>query len=476
MTGQSPHLPTGSRSAGLQPGGQKSGSQKSGSQKSGSQKSGSQKSGSQKSGSQKSGGPVGTVAAGRPFARPSHQKASSHPPLSQSEILEQLKVFIRIKTLEAAIPGELKRSGEHLTRYERIGGLTNKNYKLHLGNDILVLRLPGRGTGRFINRAHERSNQYKAASAGFSPQPLYFSKLTGVKISTYLQGAQVFSPCTVRTPGQYQRIARFLREFHESTVRFDNNFNGFAMARTYERIARARFCRFYDGYKELRPAVFAMEELVSAAAVPQRACHNDLVPENILEVEGRLQLIDWEYSGMNDPAWDIASFLLESEFDASECLAFLMEYARPSGEPGTPMLPNGPGSPSAPGEPVAVLSANGPGSTEAPVSSAGPEAPEAVRWGGVPAAVDTLMVRVKIFMILQDFLWSLWSLLQAGSHRGSDREAYYQRYGEIRFERAGTMIAAFYAEHPMQATLIDCSPARAWSGQGNAPSHPRSRI
>lgn len=304
--------------------------------------------------------------------------------------IRRLKDFIDKKAIEVSIPGELRRRGERLTRYERMGGLTNRNYKLYLGDDVLVLRLPGRGTGCFINRAHERANQFEASRAGYTPEALYFNKLTGVKITSFLDGAKTFSPVTAREPEAYERIAGFLRAFHDRPLRFHNSFDGFSMSRKYEQIARNRFLPFYRGYEDVRERVFALEPALRSLGVSPRACHNDLVPENILEVEGRLQLIDWEYSGMNDPAWDIASFLLESEFDDQSFDRFIACYL------------------------------------------------------GTGRDDENLSGRVSAFMVLQDFLWSLWSLLQASAHKDTDKEGYYLRYGVERFERARSGIEGIH--------------------------------
>lgn len=296
--------------------------------------------------------------------------------------IEQFKEFLRTKTLEAAIPQGFKKNGVQLVKYERIGGLTNKNYKLLMGDEVLVLRLPGRGTGRFINRSHERANHFAAAQAGFTPPVLYFNQFTGVKVSTFLHDATVLSPPTASLPENYLQVARLLRDFHDTPVRFANTFNGFAMTRVYERVARSRFEPFYTGFKDLQSRFRSLEAILKSMAVPVRACHNDLVPENILAVDGRMQLIDWEYSGMNDPAWDIASFLLESEFGPEDVKAFLAAY--------------------------------------------------------LPSAADSVefMFRVQVYEAVQDYLWSLWSLMQCSSHRNSDRGLYYRRYGEQRFARA----------------------------------------
>jgi thiamine kinase-like enzyme len=341
----------------------------------------------------------------KPRSKPNPGAAlKSKPKVSPGQIaavkIGQFKEFLRTKTLEAAIPLDFKKNGVQLVKYERIGGLTNKNYKLLMGDEVLVLRLPGRGTGRFINRSHERANQFVAARAGFTPPVLYFNRFTGVKVSTFLQEASVLSPATATVPENYLQVAAVLREFHSAPVRFANTFNGFAMTRIYERVARSRFEPFYPGFKEMQSRFRSLEAILRSMAVPLRACHNDLVPENILVVEGRIQLIDWEYSGMNDPAWDIGSFLLESEFGPEDTKMFLEAY-----------LPDN-------------------------ADSAG------------------FMFRVRVHQAVQDYLWSLWSLMLCSSHRNSERGAYYRRYGEQRFARAGSSLDALEDEYSMKLKVI----------------------
>lgn len=307
----------------------------------------------------------------------------------------QFKEFLRTKTLEAAIPQDFKKNGVQLAKYERIGGLTNKNYKLLMGDEVLVLRLPGRGTGRFINRSHERANHFAAARAGFTPPVLYFNQFTGIKVTTFLHEACVLSPATATVSGNYLQVAGMLREFHDTPIRFANTFDGFAMTRVYERVARSRFEPFYAGFKDMQSRFRSLQAILKSMAVPLRACHNDLVPENILILDGRMQLIDWEYSGMNDPSWDIASFLLESEFGPDDTKAFIAAY--------------------------------------------------------LPAEADSagFMFRVRVYQAVQDYLWSLWSLILCSSHRNSDRGTYYRRYGEQRFTRAGSSLDALEAAYSL---------------------------
>jgi hypothetical protein len=53
---------------------------------------------------------------------------------------------------------------------ERIGGLTNRNYKITIGPKSYVLRLAGAGTSEYIDREAEAHNARVAAAAGWAPR------------------------------------------------------------------------------------------------------------------------------------------------------------------------------------------------------------------------------------------------------------------------------------------------------------------
>ena len=75
----------------------------------------------------------------------------------------------------------------------------------------------------------------------------------------------------------------------------------------------------YANYEAVREEVFSLEKRLADLGVDRKSCHIDLVPENFIESpQGRLYLIDWEYSSMNDPMWDLAALFLESEFTRQE--------------------------------------------------------------------------------------------------------------------------------------------------------------
>lgn len=309
------------------------------------------------------------------------------------ELGAEIRRFIEARRVEAALPLRMRKFVSRKSEYERIGGLTNRNYKLYLGTEAYVLRLPGRGTGLFIDRASERRNHEAAAAAGFTPPSLHFDPRTGVKITHFIADAVPLDSREARHPEILAAVAKLLSGLHGSGMMFSNEFNVFKMALIYERLARIRAAKFYPGFARLKPRALGLKRLLGGLDRPLVACHNDLVPENILATAQGLTLIDWEYSGMNDPAWDLASYCLESGFGPREEQAFLCSYAQ-----------------------------------------------------GRDTSVQVLTVAVHAYQFLQDYLWSLWSLLQEAASRDPGMALYYRQYGESRFERGRNRIDAIESE------------------------------
>ncbi len=55
-------------------------------------------------------------------------------------------------------------------------------------------------------------------------------------------------------------------------------------------------------------------------------CHNDLNPQNILWQDNTPMLIDWEYSGVNDRYFDLASVIVEFGLSGEKMRQFLENY------------------------------------------------------------------------------------------------------------------------------------------------------
>src|SRR4029453_17188055 len=97
-----------------------------------------------------------------------------------------LRMELEVKAALAGIPMLAGHDGP----VERLGGLTNRVHRL--GN--VCMRLPGKGTEEYINRANEAIAAREAAKAGVSPDLLHFDDSSGVMVTCFVAGAETMSP------------------------------------------------------------------------------------------------------------------------------------------------------------------------------------------------------------------------------------------------------------------------------------------
>ncbi|EJX09293.1 Transcriptional regulator, MarR family/choline/ethanolamine kinase [gut metagenome] len=162
---------------------------------------------------------------------------------------------------------------------------------------------------------------------GVNPQIRYFNPKTGIKLADFVKGAETLNAATIQRHGNMKKIAEIYRKIHNSHVRLKNEFNIFQEIDKYEVLLKRSNAEMYEGWEEVRPKVMALEERLNRLGVELRACHNDAVPENFIKAEdGTLYLIDWEYSGINDPMADFAALFLESDFSPENQDYMMREY------------------------------------------------------------------------------------------------------------------------------------------------------
>ena len=234
--------------------------------------------------------------------------------------IRRRELSYEINNIKTIICEALKVKNEDITEVEPAGGMTNKNYRICIKGIRYILRVAGTGTEQMINRNTEMFNSAIASEKGYNVEVPYFSLETGVKISKYIENAETLTHRSIKKEENLKQVTRILRDLHESTdFHMDNEFNMFRELEKYEDILRKDRGNFFDDYDEVREKVMALEEELKVCNRVFVPSHNDLVSENLVkDTEGRIYLIDWEYSGINDDMWDLAALSLENEFSEDD--------------------------------------------------------------------------------------------------------------------------------------------------------------
>ncbi len=260
---------------------------------------------------------------------------------------------------------------EEVLSVEQLGGMTNQNYLVKTTNKQYIVKFFGKGTEKLINRQDEKYNLELLKDLDLDVKNYLFDIEAGIKVNEYIESAITLDSMSIKT--KFDKIAPILQTIHASGKELRGEFAPFEEIKKYESLIEEKIP--YANYEAVREEVFSLEKRLADLGVDRKSCHIDLVPENFIESpQGRLYLIDWEYSSMNDPMWDLAALFLESEFTRQEEEAFLSHYE----------------------------------SEQTPVSRE----------------------KIAIYKILQDAIWSLWTVYK--EEQGAD----FGDYGVSRYQRA----------------------------------------
>jgi thiamine kinase-like enzyme len=224
---------------------------------------------------------------------------------------------------------------QEVIKLDRLGGaLTNVCYKVTIGGASYVLRLAGEGTSDFIDRSAEEHNARVAAAAGVNAEVVYFDARDGTMVTRFVEGVSMNAGDGFdRDPGAPVRAARALERVHRLGRIFRSRFDVFAAIDDYLGHLRERRTPLPEGYYEVGRKARAVRRALEASPAPLVPCHNDPWPGNLLDADGRIYLIDWEYSGMNDPMWDLADLSVEAGFDPGQDRAMMEAYCGGTASP-----------------------------------------------------------------------------------------------------------------------------------------------
>lgn len=265
----------------------------------------------------------------------------------------------------------------------RLGGMTNLVFKVQLPNQNIIVRIPGKGTEDYIDRAVELKNAEAAARAGVSANIIWADANSGVMISECIDDIQTMTPeLFASTDGSAMRAATAFKKLHQSGQSFEFRFELFSMIDDYLKVLEGKDINLPDGYAEIVKAAQPVKEVLSQTKITLAPCHCDPLCENFLDDGDRMWIVDWEYSGMNDPMWDLGDLSVEAGFTTAQDTEMMTAY-----------------------------------------------------FDGVPTQAD--FGRMIIYKAMCDLLWTLWGLIQ---HADKNPAEDFWQYAVNRFERCKALM------------------------------------
>ena len=203
------------------------------------------------------------------------------------------------------------------------GGITNRNYRVQLGEQAFVVRVPA-ATGALlgIDRSVEHQASRLAAVAGVGPEVVAFIEPEGALVTRFVEGRSV-TEAQVHESAMLVRIAHALRRIHQAGS-VSGSFSPFRVVEAYALTAVRHGGRLPPEHDRAKPLAVAIEQALPWE--PPVLCHNDLLNANFIDDGATIRIVDWEYAGMGDRFFDFGNFAVNHQLSEDDELQLLSAY------------------------------------------------------------------------------------------------------------------------------------------------------
>ena len=185
-----------------------------------------------------------------------------------------------------------------------MGGMSNYTYVIKVNSKLYTFRIPGKKASKFVDRIVEAHHIELIEGLKLNNKTIYLDVDTGYKIAEYIEG----TPLHELDPLDYlKEAAAVLHKIHESGIESDYDYNPLGRLSLYENhtvdhghIHSERYNKLKQKFLSYKDKYMDDSKLVLT--------HGDSQISNFVITEKGLRLMDWEFTGNNDPYYDIACF------------------------------------------------------------------------------------------------------------------------------------------------------------------------
>jgi len=205
------------------------------------------------------------------------------------------------------------------------GGLTNSNFKIVVNGSSFFISISGRDSQLLgIDWYNKLYNNKICGEAGLSPKVVQGFPLQGALVLKFLM-VPMCSVESLQYLGVQRRLVQTVKVLH-CGARFWQDFDMFCLIKFYMETIKNRGFVLPVGYADYKEQIWKMGESLAPYREKLVPCHNDFVPENLMDDGNRVFLLDFDYSGNNDPCFDLGSISIEAGYDDTQIRELAIAY------------------------------------------------------------------------------------------------------------------------------------------------------
>lgn len=205
-------------------------------------------------------------------------------------------------------------------------GMTNRSYIFSVKDKRYIMRIPGEGTEQLINRKEEAEVYNTIKGYNICDELFYINPANGMKISAFVEKSRC---CDSQNEEDLQKCMKKLRDFHNLKLKVNHEFNIYEKIDFYESLWTEK--SIFQDYEQTKKNALSLKAFIDSCKPEYCLTHIDAVPDNFLfsinsDGKEEIQLIDWEYAGMQDSHVDIAMFCIYSLYKERSEIDRLIDF------------------------------------------------------------------------------------------------------------------------------------------------------
>lgn len=204
-------------------------------------------------------------------------------------------------------------------------GHSNITFKVTVKDKAYVYRYPGVSGKNIVSRKRESYSNRLAKEIGIDKTLIYIDE-HGHKISSFVDNAH---PLNKENKEELRALAERVKKLHDAEIPDDikekYEFDPVKEADRLLNLACANKDNLFEVFGDMRNSVHYINSVLEKDNFKKAICHCNLNSNNCLITEDGFELIDWEFSGYCDIAYDFP-FLGNYEFKTEDVLNYLEYY------------------------------------------------------------------------------------------------------------------------------------------------------
>ena len=191
-------------------------------------------------------------------------------------------------------------------------GITNINFKVNVDKRVFFLSMPDSNSELLnIDYRNKYYNNKICGDIKISPRVAHFIESDNLLVTEFIK-SKTASLTIFQSSKEIKQLVKKIKLLHNAKP-FLRNFNMLSQISYYKNILKEEYLpkelfKYVNNIETLKQKLY----LTKNNLVP---CHNDLIAENIIKKDNQIYIVDFDYSGNNDPCFELGNLSVEMEYD-----------------------------------------------------------------------------------------------------------------------------------------------------------------